>query len=147
MWWMYFVIPSATLLERFRERAFGWGYGHLVLLMSVAATGTGLRVAARSLGGEARIGEVAVVAATAVPFGAFVLSIYAIYSAITRTIDPFHLWLVGGAAAVIAVSVVAAAASAPLAGCLLVLVVAPAVTVVGYELVGHRRGDGSGEPG
>ena len=31
MWWMYFVIPSAELLYRFRQRSFGWGYGHLPL--------------------------------------------------------------------------------------------------------------------
>jgi hypothetical protein len=34
---------------------------------------------------------------------------------------------------------VLAAADTPIAACLLVLTLAPAVTVVGYELVGHRH--------
>ena len=37
-------------------------------------------------------------------------------------------------------AIVLAAIDAPLAGCLLVLTAAPAVTVVGYERVGHRHG-------
>ena len=44
MWWMYFVIPSGELLHRFRNRSFGWGYGHLFLFAALAATGAGLHV-------------------------------------------------------------------------------------------------------
>ena len=40
---------------------------------------------------------------------------------------------------VIAAAVIMAAAGAPIAACLLVLTLAPAVTVVGYEFVGHRH--------
>ena len=46
MWWMYFVIPSGELLHHHRNRSFGWGYGHLPLFASIAATGVGLHVAA-----------------------------------------------------------------------------------------------------
>ncbi len=41
MWWMYFAIPSAELLDRFRNRSFGWGYGHLPLFAALAATARG----------------------------------------------------------------------------------------------------------
>ena len=58
---------------------------------------------------------------------------------LTREIDPFHLWLIAGTAVVIVTAIGMAAADAPLAACLLVLAAAPAVTVVGYELVGHRH--------
>jgi low temperature requirement protein LtrA len=139
MWWMYFVTPSAELLHHFRERSFGWGYGHLLVFASIAATGAGLHVAALSIEHEAHISELAVVATTAVPVAVYVLSVYTLYSLISRTVDPFHLWLVAGTAVVVGTAVVLAAAGASIAVCLLVLALAPAVTVVGYELVGHRH--------
>jgi len=139
MWWMYFVIPSAELLDLFRERSLGWGYGHVLLFGSIAATGAGLHVAALSIEHEAHIGELAVVMTTAAPVAAYVLCLYALYSVISRSIDPFHIWLVAGTAVIIVAAVVMAAAGAPLAACLIELAVAPAVTVVGYELVGHRH--------
>ena len=72
MWWMYFVIPSADLLDRFRYRAFGWGYGHIPLFAALAATGAGLHVAALFLEHEAHISQLAVVLTTAVPLAIFV---------------------------------------------------------------------------
>jgi low temperature requirement protein LtrA len=139
MWWMYFVIPSGELLHRFRHRSFGWGYGHLPLFAAVAATGAGLHVSALFLEHEAHIDELAVVLTTAVPLVVYVICMYALYSALTREIDPFHVWLVLGTGVVIGVAIVLAAVDAPLAACLLVLMAAPAVTVVGYEIVGHRH--------
>jgi low temperature requirement protein LtrA len=141
MWWMYFVIPYGELLHRFRRRSFGWGYGHLPLFASLAATGVGLHVAALHLEHEVHIGVVAVVASTAVPLAVYVLSLYGLYSLLTREIDPFHFWLLGGTGVCVAIAMALAAADAPVAGCLLVLALAPAVTVVGYELVGHRHKD------
>jgi low temperature requirement protein LtrA len=141
MWWMYFVLPYGDLLHRFRERSFGWGYGHVPLFASLAATGAGLHVAALSIEHETHISLVAVVASTAVPLAVYVLSLYGLYSLLTREVDPFHFWLVSATAACLAVAMVLAAAAAPLAACLLVLALAPAVTVVGYELVGHRHKD------
>jgi low temperature requirement protein LtrA len=139
MWWMYFVIPSAQLLHRFRERSFGWGYGHLPLFASIVATGVGLHVAALYLEQQAHIDELAVVAATAVPVALYVVCLYGLYSLLTREIDPFHLWLVGGTAVVIMAAIGVAALGASVAASLVVLTLAPAVTVVGYELVGHRH--------
>jgi hypothetical protein len=47
MWWTYFTMPSAEVLHIFRSaKAFAWGYGHLPVFMSIAATGAGLHVAA-----------------------------------------------------------------------------------------------------
>jgi hypothetical protein len=65
--------------------------------------------------------------------------VFALYSLLTREIDPFHGWLLAGSAVCIVASVVMAAADVSIAACLLVLMLAPAVTVVGYELVGHRH--------
>ncbi len=139
MWWMYFVIPSGELLHHHRNRSFGWGYGHLPLFASIVATGVGLHVAALHIEHEAKISELAVVLATALPVSLYVLCLYGLYTLLAREGDPFHVWLVGGTALVIIVTIVMAAAGAPIAACLLVLALAPAVTVVGYEFVGYRH--------
>ena len=56
-----------------------------------------------------------------------------------RTGDPFHLGLLAGTAAILVLSVALAAAGADMTICLLVLMCAPLVTVVGYETLGHRH--------
>ena len=139
MWWMYFVLPYGELLHQYRHRSFGWGYGHLFLFASLVATGVGLHVAALFIEDEAHLSTLTVVATTAVPLVVYVISLYSLYSLLTRQIDPFHIWLIAGTGAVIAVALVMAAADVPIAACLLVLTLAPAVTVVGYELLGHRH--------
>lgn len=139
MWWTYFVIPYGDLLHH-RARSFGWGYGHLPLFASIVATGAGLHVAALEIEHQAHISALAVVLTTALPVALYVLCVYALYSALTLEIDPFHLLLLAGTAVVVVAAVVMAAAGASIAACLVVLALAPTVTVVGYELVGHRHG-------
>ena len=78
---------------------------------------------------------------TAIPVSIYVVALYAIYAAFTRHLDPFHLSLLAGTAAVIALSVVLAAVGAGVATCLVALMFAPVVTVVGYETLGHRHVD------
>jgi len=56
-----------------------------------------------------------------------------------RRFDPFHIWLLAGTAAVAALAVMAAIAGVDMAVCLIILTLAPAVTVVGYETRGHRH--------
>jgi hypothetical protein len=69
----------------------------------------------------------------------FVLTVYGLYSVLMREHDPFHLGLLAGTAAVLVLSVVLAAAGTDMTVCLLVLMLAPIVTVVGYETIGHRH--------
>jgi low temperature requirement protein LtrA len=138
-WWTYFVIPWAFVLERHRERSFLWGYGHIFVFASLAALGAGLHVAAYDIEGEATISAAAVVASTAIPFAIYILTLYGIYATFTRHGDPFHLTLLAGTGAVLVLSVGLAALGVSVAVCLLVLVLAPVVTVVGYETVGHRH--------
>jgi hypothetical protein len=56
-----------------------------------------------------------------------------------RARDPFHLGLLAGTAAILVVAVVLAAVGVDVSVCLVVLVLAPATTVVGYEALGHRH--------
>jgi low temperature requirement protein LtrA len=138
-WWMYFAVPWAAPLVGHRERGFPFGYGHLVIFAALAAMGAGLRVAASELAGTATIGPVATVLTVAVPFAIFAAMFYGLYSLLMRTFDPFHLGLIAITAAVLVLSVALAAAGVNMPLCLLVLAVAPAVTVVGYEVVGYRH--------
>jgi low temperature requirement protein LtrA len=138
-WWMYFAVPWAEPLVRHRERAFAFGYGHLVIFAALAAMGGGLHVAAFSLEGEARIGSVGTVLSVAIPFAVYAATFYALYSALMRTYDPFHVGLLAAMTAFVVLSVVLAATGASVALCLVVLALAPAVTVVGYEALGHRH--------
>ena len=138
-WWMYFAVPWAVALVRHRERVFVFGYGHLLIFAPLAAMGAGLHVAALGLEGEAKVGATATVLSVAIPFAIFALAFYAIYSVLMRTADPFHLTLLAGTAALLALAVLLAAAGVDVTLCLLVVMLAPVATVVGYETIGHRH--------
>lgn len=138
-WWTYFTIPWATMLERRRDRSFLWGYGHILIFAAIAATGAGLHVAAYLIEHHSKLGEVGTVLSVALPVGVFALVLYLLYNLFMRVIDPFHILLVALTAALLIASVVMAAAGVPVAWCLLVVALAPVVTIVGYEAVGHRH--------
>jgi low temperature requirement protein LtrA len=138
-WWMYFSVPWAEPIARHRRRGFVFGYGHLALFGALAAMGAGLHVAAYALEDEADIGTVAVVLSVALPFALYVGVFYALYSLLLRTFDPFHVGLCASTAATLAVAVVLAVAGVDMVVCLLVVAVAPIITIVGYETLGHRH--------
>jgi low temperature requirement protein LtrA len=138
-WWAYFAIPWAEILVRHRERAFRYGYGHLLVFGSLAAMGAGLHVAAFSLEGDSDIGTTAVVLSVALPLALYVAVVFALYSVLMHERDAFHLALLAVTAAVLLLAVALAAAGADMAICLVVLTFAPAVTIVGYETLGHRH--------
>ncbi len=138
-WWMYFAVPWGEVLVRHRERAFRFGYGHVFIFGALAAMGGGLHVAALTLEHEAKIGATGAVLSVAIPFAVYVAVFYVLYSALMRAYDPFHVGLVAGSAALLVLSVVLAAVGVSVAACLVVLALAPTVTVVGYEVLGHRH--------
>jgi low temperature requirement protein LtrA len=138
-WWTYFAIPWAEPLVRHRGRAFAFGYGHLVIFGALAAMGAGLHVAALVLDDEATIGVTATVLSVAVPVAIYIAMLYGLYSLLVHERDPFHLGLLAGTAAVLVLSVLLAVAGVGMTVCLLVLTLAPFVTVIGYETVGHRH--------
>ncbi len=139
MWWVYYMLPSAEILDVHRKRSFVWGYAQMVPIAAIVATGAGLHVAAYFIEHEAHIGPLATVLSVAVPVGVFLLSLYGLYYWLVRQFDVLHVWLVAGSAAVVALAVAAAIANVDMAICLIVLMFAPVVTVVGYETLGHRH--------
>jgi low temperature requirement protein LtrA len=139
LWWMYFSVPWAEPLVRHRNRGFVFGYGHLAIFAPLAAMGAGIHVAAYDLEGEAHISDTAVVLSVVIPVAIFALVFYGLYSALFRARDPFHLWLLAGTALFLVAAVVMAAAGVGVTACLVVVALAPVVTVVGYEVLGHRH--------
>jgi low temperature requirement protein LtrA len=139
MWWVYYILPSAQILHAHLNRAFVWGYGQMVIVASIVATGAGLHVAAYFIEHNAHIGALATVLSVAIPVGVFLGSIYALYTYLVGRFDPFHTWLLIGTAGVVALAVVAAFAGIDMAICLIILMLAPTVTIVGYEVLGHSH--------
>ncbi|WP_404432091.1 low temperature requirement protein A [Microbacterium lacus] len=139
MWWVYFVLPSGQILHRHRERAFGWGYGHMLLLASIAGVGAGLHVAAYVISDEAHVDATFALLCVAVPVLVFEFSLLALYTLLVREFDPFHFWLFLGSVGVLGVSVIAVLSGATIGVALVILACSPIVIVVGYELVGHRH--------
>jgi low temperature requirement protein LtrA len=139
LWWMYFMVPSAQVLRARRRRSFPWGYGHILVFGSIVAVGAGLHVAALYIGHEAHIGATATVLTVAIPLVVFSLSLFALYAMLVMANDPFHVLLLVATVAVLVLAVVLAAAGVSMAVCLVVLMLAPVVTVVGYETIGHRH--------
>jgi low temperature requirement protein LtrA len=140
MWWIYFIVPSAAVLHVLREkRSFGWGYGHIPLLGAVVGTGAGLHIAAYYLEEESKLGASATVLSVVIPVTVYVLAIFLLYSVLTRSFDGFHVWLIAATAVVLVAPLVLVGAGASMAWCLLVLSLAPWVTVLGYELRGHEH--------
>ena len=78
-------------------------------------------------------------ACTAIPLAIYVGCVFGLYGLITRSSDPSHRWMLVGSFAVIAAAVGLAFAGVPLVWALAALALAPWVTVVGYETVGHRH--------
>ena len=139
MWWIYFLVPSAQILNRHRNRAGVWSCGQMLIVTSIAATGAGLHLAAYFIGHKAHLTAVAAVVAVAVPVLIFLMLLQALYYYLVRRFGSLDAWLLMTSTGVAMLSVVAAWLDTGLGACLVILMLAPAVTVVGYELRGHRH--------
>jgi low temperature requirement protein LtrA len=139
LWWTYFIIDMGTVLARFRSRWWGFSYGHMLIFMSVAATGAGLHVAGYVIEGHSELGTLGAVISAAIPVLVFSGVVFGLYVFLTRFIDPFHFLLIVGAIVVTGFAVGLAMLGASIGWSLIVLMLAPAVVVVGYETVGWRH--------
>lgn len=139
IWWCYFVVPTGEILHARRERSFSFGYGAMGLFGSIVAIGAGLHVAAYYVEHHTKLGLTATVLTVVVPVALFIAVFYAGYSLLTRSFDRFHAVLLLITAVTLVVPVLMAQAEVNLAWCLLVLSLAPWVSVVGYETVGYRH--------
>jgi len=139
MWWVFYLVPSGEILKRHRDRASVWGYLQILIVTSIVATGAGLDVAASFIEQQARVTAVAVMLAVAVPVVTFLSLLHALYYFLARRFRSMDAWLLISSTGVAIVSVIAAASNISTAVCLVILMFAPVVTIVVYELRGYRR--------
>jgi low temperature requirement protein LtrA len=139
MWWKYFLISAGDILHARRERAYKWAYGGMPIVTAIAATGAGLYVAALFIEHHAQIGPVAVVLSLTIPVAAYLLGVYWLYGVLYGEIHPFHMLLLAITVAVLAAAPLLAAAGLSMTLCLLVVMAAPAINVIGYEMRGYRH--------
>jgi low temperature requirement protein LtrA len=139
MWWMYYIIPPAEFLHVHRERSFTFGYLNYTIIVPIVATGAGLHAAAYYIEHHTKLGPAATVMSVAIPVAIYITAVYLLYMVLVHTWDAFHALLIALTALVLVASVALATAGLPMSVCLLIVMLAPVVTVVGYELLGHRH--------
>lgn len=139
MWWAYFLISAGDILHARRERVYKWAYGSMIIFAAIAATGAGLHVAALFIEHKAHIGPVGVVLSLAVPVGLYMLGIYGLYNVLYAEVHWFHMLLLALTAVVLVACPLLAAAGVAVTWCLLGVMLAPAVSVIGYEAYGYRH--------
>ncbi|WP_307643683.1 low temperature requirement protein A [Nocardia uniformis] len=139
MWWVYFATPFGEILTYRRDRGYLFGYGHLPLFIGIAGAGAGLHVAGLYLEHHTNLDELTVVLALAVPVGLYLSMVYLLHTLLLSAVDRFHLLLIGLTLGVLVLAGVLSAVGADIAVCLMVVMLAPYVTVVGFETVGHRH--------
>ncbi|MCS5718513.1 low temperature requirement protein A [Herbiconiux sp. CPCC 205763] len=76
LWWVYFLEPAHEGLERNRDRAFYWGYGHYVVFASLAALGAGLEVSVEAIGHHLEAPPIVVAYSIAIPVSVFLVSLW-----------------------------------------------------------------------
>jgi low temperature requirement protein LtrA len=139
MWWIYFAVPAADLLHAHRERSFPFGYLHIAVFGAIVGTGAGLHTAAYYVEDHSELGPVGTVLSVVIPVGIYVALVYVLYGLMVKTCDPLHVLLAVLTAGVLVAAVASAAAGVPMTACLLIATMAPAVSVVGFEVLGHRH--------
>lgn len=139
LWWSYFITPSAQILTRHRRRSVTWGYSHLLIYLSIAATGAGLQLAAYVIEGATEIGVLGAVLAVALPVLVFELTLFALYGYMMREFEVLHIALIVATVLLLAAALALAALGVSIGPCLIIVTLSPAVIVVGYETIGHRQ--------
>ncbi|MBW4094885.1 MAG: low temperature requirement protein A [Acidobacteria bacterium] len=138
LWWLYFIVPAGDALHARRNRAFGFGYLHILLFAAIAGVGAGLHVVAQYMEGSTAIGPVTALASVAIPVALFAVMITVIFGYLLA-FDPLHAWLTAAAVVILAGAVVLTIFGLPLPVGLIMVMIAPAVSVVADEIVGHRH--------
>lgn len=138
LWWLYFIVPTGDMFQVRRRLLHGIGLAHMVLCGAIAAVGAGLHLAATFAEAEHGLTLVQVALAAVIPACLAVLMVFVCFAALVPGFDAFHVMLLGGTVAVAALALWMAASGASLGAVFCVVALIPWVSVVGYELHGHR---------
>ena len=143
LWWVYFLVPSGPALHRHRGRAFGWGYGHAIVFLSLAALGGFLEVVADQLktpvlspasaaAAAHTVSATYAIALVAAAVALFLLSVWWMSQHVTRHGAGLHgVWL--ASLVVLAAVVAAVAGGLPLPWALPALTLAPMLVILTVE--------------
>ncbi|WP_246241882.1 low temperature requirement protein A [Flexivirga aerilata] len=139
IWWVYFITPFGTILQYRPRRGYLFGYGHIPIFIAIAATGAGLHVAGLYLEHHAKIGHVTTTLLLAVPVAVYLGMVFVLHDALLSAGDALHFLQLGVTALFLVAAVVVAMAGMPLAVSLILIMLAPFVTVVSHELGAYRH--------
>jgi low temperature requirement protein LtrA len=139
LWWCYFTVPYGEALRGSSTKSMVFGFGHMLLYAAIAATGAGLHAAAYLLEHHSELDTAQTVLTMAVPVGLFVVVLFVLFHVMFPGREPLHYWLLAGTLLVLLAAWLLASGGASMTVSLAVLMLAPWVTVLGYELRGHRH--------
>jgi low temperature requirement protein LtrA len=139
LWWCYFTVPYGEALRGSNAKSMIFGFGHVLLYAAIAATGAGLHAAAYLLEDRSELDAAQTVLTMAVPVGLFAVVLFVLFHVMFPGRDALHYWLLAGTLVVLVAAWALAAGGASMSAALGVLMLAPWVTVVGFELRGHRH--------
>ena len=108
---------------------------------AIVGTGAGLHAAAYYVEHHSKLGAVGTVLSVAIPVAIYIGAVYLLYMWLLQARDAFHLLLVVLTIVVLIAAVVLVDRGMSMANALLIVMLAPAVTVVGYELLGYRHAE------
>ena len=137
LWWIYFMVPSAPVLAVRRDKALLWGYGHMLLFMSIAAVGAGLHVIGYVYDEHYHVPTVVAISAVAIPVLVMLVSLYLLHGWLLSAL-PKRLPLQAVALALPVIAVALALVGSPFWVCLIVVVASPIAIAVLYELGSWR---------
>ena len=88
LWWLYFLQPAGEGLAARRHRSYVWGYGHFGLFASLAAVGSGLRVAIEQTAHPHGISALGAGWVLALPAALFILLLWLVQGSIVSKPAP-----------------------------------------------------------
>jgi len=137
LWWTYFLVPHAPVLEARRQKTLPWVYGHVFLYAAIAAVGAGLHVIGYAYDPQYDVDVTTVVTSIAVPVIVFMIVRYLLQVwLVSAPPRDSVLQIAAGLLPVIAVAL--AAAGLPVWACLLVVLASPVSIIVSFELGSWR---------
>lgn len=139
MWWIYFGIPHGDILHRRRRLATRWSFTHMFIYAAIAATGAGLHVVAYLIDEHSALDESATTLTVAIPLGIYLLGVSVLSWMLLPGRDTVGVWILIATLAVVAGGAVLALAPVSIAWPVLVLTLAPWVSVIGSEIRGDHH--------
>jgi len=138
-WWVYFLNPFGDSLKNRRDSAYGWGYLHILVFLSIVAMGAGLQVCGKFLEGLSTLSIGATLGVTVASVCAYISSVFIVNNLALLNWKRFDFFLWAGSlmAAFTPLVMMEWGCSLPL--CLGVLTLAPFVSIFGHKVVSFDK--------